>query len=93
MPDPAAPAARRTRGPALRSSPGVRSSTTWRLTFVPRGSETPKRLDSGLPTAEVGMKIAEAFNQLDWEPHEGLGHDALLALGRTGAFVLEPVTR
>lgn len=64
----------------------------WSLWFVPIGREEPTLLDR-LPTADAGQKLAEAHNRLDWMTHDALGSEALIAMGRKGSFILEPITR
>lgn len=88
MPHPA----RAPRSPAP-SAEGRTSTQRWMLSFVPEGAETPKVLHRHLDTAEAGCKLADTFNRLEWQEHVGLGRDGLIALGRTGSFILEPVAR
>jgi len=57
------------------------------------GRYEPVVLDPCLPNAVEAQRIAESYNKLDWETHVALGSDRMIALGRKGAFILEPVTR
>ena len=77
-----------TSGPAPR-----RSTSHWTLTFVPFGPTPMRVLDGRLATAQDGEKLAEIYNRLDWHEHVGLGADALVAVPRSGAFILQPVMR
>lgn len=82
------------RTPPQHETPRKTSTIGWRLMFVPYGADQVKVLDTHLlPTAEDGQRLAATYNALEWETHLALGADALIALGRRGAFVLEPVTR
>ena len=59
---------------------------------MPIGGAEPTLLDR-LPTADAGQKLAEVHNRLDWMTHDALGSEALIAMGRKGSFILEPVSR
>ena len=74
--------------------PGAkRSIVGWRLTWVPFGAERPTTLATALATADAGEQVAERYNRLDWQEHVGLGADALIAVPRAGAFILQPMAR
>ena len=80
--------------PSAPARPARRGSIShWRLTFVPFGSTPTKILDARLATAQDGERMADLYNRLDWQEHVGLGADALIAVPRAGAFILEPVAR
>jgi hypothetical protein len=72
--------------------PPVTTVGGWSLWYIPYGAEDPKLLDR-FSTADAGMKVADAHNRLDWTSHDALGSDALIATGRKGSFILEPMTR
>jgi len=78
--------------PPNRIAPPPRPSKAWTLWFVPAGNREPQELDR-VPTAADGQKLAETYNRLDWMAHQSLGADALIASGRRGTFILEPITR
>lgn len=61
--------------------------------FIPLGTEQPTTLQGALKTADDGVHVAETYNKLEWEVHQGLGADSMIAVGRKGSFILAPVMR
>lgn len=84
----------RKKGHTVSASPTAPPTTAarWALWFVPFGREESTLLDR-LSTADAGQKLAEVHNRLDWMTHDALGSDALIAMGRKGSFILEPILR
>ena len=79
--------------PPLSDTPVRTSTSGWRLTFVPFGADFHQTLAARLKTADEGVQLAAMYNSLEWETHQGLGTDAMVAVGRKGSFVLKPVLR